>query len=67
MDGVLAVNSRGSQKLLWLVLDCGWKVSPLRSDMFWKESIREGARLGSFAAGLGAARRRGCWAAGVDI
>lgn len=35
--------------------------------MLWKESMREGARLESFAAGLGAARRRGFWAAGVAI
>lgn len=29
------------------VLEVGWKVSPLRSDMFWKESINEGVMLGS--------------------
>lgn len=52
--GEASLDSNGSQKLLWLVLLVGWKVSPLRMDMFWKESRR--AREGSLAL---AGRRRG--------
>lgn len=45
----VARDSRGSQKLLLLVLVLGEKVSPLRSDMFCRLSIR---LQGSFRAGL---------------
>ena len=42
---------------------CVWKVSPLRSDMLWNESINEGFKAGLDAR---AGRRRGLTAA-VDM
>ena len=46
------------------MLDGVWKVSPLRSDMFWNDSINEG-----FVEGLRsrAGRRRGLAAVAVDM
>ena len=56
IGGEAALDSRGSQKSLLPVLFVVWKVSPLRSDMFWNESINEGVMEGLEER---AGRRRG--------
>jgi len=52
-------DARGSHKS-WSCLWGTWKVSPLRMDMFWKQSSREGVTEGL------AGRRRG-WTLVGDI
>lgn len=63
INGEAALASRGSQNVLPPSGDVGWKVSPLRRDIVWKESINEGVTDESTSR---AGRRRGLMAV-VDM